>query len=84
MTITQSQFQAPSRQFMVQQATLSAIAKQLPNTVRIDGTPAAARTLVNVIGEPSWENHWFYQDVRREFAEIASRYDASLFGGVKS
>lgn len=76
--------QAPSRQFMVQQATLNAIAKHLPSVIRIDGISAAARTLLNVIGEPDCERHWFYREVRREFKAIASYYDASLFGGVKS
>lgn len=67
---------APSREFMIQQATLNALAQHMPAATRLDGASSAMRHLVALCGwEHGQPSDWFCRSVRDHFAVIEAQYD---------
>lgn len=61
-----------SRNFLIQQACLTALEQAMPDTMRIFGPRAAANDAIRILCFSS-ESHWFIQDVRKHFAILDRR-----------
>lgn len=69
----------PSRQFLIQQATLSALAAEFPATVCLRGASGAAQWILDhtTIADPIWSDprqHFFGRQVCRQFRALAAQH----------
>lgn len=67
---------APSRQFLVQQAVLSAIHANYPNTIKSESVAYAANRLHRLILDGFYEGVDFCGDIRSEYRALARKYGA--------
>lgn len=65
----------PSREFLIRQATLNALAQHVPEATRLDGAPSAMRQLVAICGwKHGQPSAWFCRSVRDHFSIIEAQY----------
>lgn len=64
----------PSRDFMVQQAALTALTGWYPNSIALMGRRREAERVLRLMRDDYTEGHLFAQRVRAEFNRIASQF----------